>query len=168
MKITDFANLADLPWPYQLQSADLRGAYLKGADLREANLNGADLRGADLEGAKLPEFLVKLPPVGESFIGWKKVCGGVVLKLEIPAESPRVSTFIGTKCRAKRVKVLEAFDRLGSSVQETEFRSLHDHAFVYRIGEVVEVLDFDDDILAVCTRGIHFFVEREEAEKYTL
>ena len=168
MKITDFANLADLPWPYQLQSADLRGAYLKGADLREANLNGADLRGADLEGAKLPEFLVKLPPVGESFIGWKKVCGGVVLKLEIPAESPRVSTFIGTKCRAKRAKVLEAFDFSGNPAQETEFESLRDYTFVYRVGEVVEVRDFDDDIRVECTRGIHFFIEREEAQEYAL
>ena len=191
MKITDLADLADLPRPYQLQNADLREAYLReaylqgaylsranlqganlwcaslqGADLEGAKLRGASLQGADLEGAKLPEFLVKLPPVGESFIAWKKVRGNVILKLEIPAESPRVSTFLGTKCRAKRAKVLEAFDLFGNPVQETEFESLYDHTFTYRLGEVGEFTDFDDDIRVECTQGIHFFSMRGEAERY--
>ena len=161
------ANLqgADLQGAF-LQDADLRGANLQGANLQGAKLQGADLDGANLQGAKLPDPLVKLPPVGESFIAWKKVRGNVVLKLEIPAESPRVSTLTGTKCRAKRVKVLEAFDRLRNSVQEVGFESLYDHTFVYRLGEVVEVKDFDDDIRIACTQGIHFFSTRGEAERY--
>ena len=166
------ANLerANLRWASltgaNLTGANLEGANLQGAYLEGANLQGAYLEGANLEGAKLPDLFVKLPPVGESFIGWKKVQGRIVLKLEIPAESPRVSTFIGTKCRAKSAKVLEAFDVQGNPVQETEFLSLYDKDFVYRLGEVVEVEDFDDDIRVECTRGIHFFSTWEEAEEY--
>ena len=163
-----------------LQAANLRGANLQGANLqgatlievnlRNANLEGADLQDADLQdadltGAKLPEFLVKLPPLGQSFIAWKKV-RGFILKLEIPADSPRVSTFIGRKCRAKAAKVLEAFRFSGKPTEETEFQSLHDYYFIYRVGQTVEVSDFDDDIRVECTQGIHFFETREEAEQY--
>ena len=189
--ITCAADLEDLSFPYELQGAalrrvnlagvdfhnanltgaDLRGANLRGANLRGADLKDADLRnavldGADLTGAKLPEFLVKLPPLGQGFIAWKKVRDDFVLKLEIPADSPRVSTFIGRKCRAKSAKVLEAFTISGKTAEETEFRSLHDYYFIYRVGETVEVPGFNDDIRFECTQGIHFFETRKEAEQY--
>jgi uncharacterized protein YjbI with pentapeptide repeats len=152
-----------------LNGANLSGAYLwianlSGADLRGAYLEGAYLEGAYLEGAKLPKFLVKLPPVGESFIGWKKVRDEIVLKLEIQADSPRISTFVGTKCRAQSAKALEAFDCEGNPVQETKFQSIHDRTFVYKLGEAVEVENFDDDIRLECTQGIHFFMDRNKAE----
>ena len=196
MKITCAADLAQLPFPFELPNADLSGAVLRnfnflranlrnadfrnanleyanfegadltGADLTDANFQGADLAGADLTGAKLPEFLVKLPPLGGSFIAWKKVWGGFILKLEIPADSPRVSTFIGRKCRAKTAKVLEAFAASGESTEKTEFRSLYNQWFIYRVGETVEVLFFDNDIRVECTDGIHFFETREEAVEY--
>ena len=149
-----------------LTRADLRGAELRGADLRGANLRDALFEGANLSGAKLPEFLVKLPPLGQSFIAWKKVLGSFILKLEIPADSPRVSTFIGRKCRAKGAKVLEAFEISGDPTEETEFRSLRDRDFIYRVGQTVKVSDFDDDIRVECTQGIHFFETREEAWGY--
>ena len=154
-----------------LNGANLSGAYLwianlSGADLRGAYLEGAYLEGAYLEGAKLPKFLVKLPPVGESFIGWKKVRDEIVLKLEIQADSPRISTFVGTKCRAQSAKALEAFDCEGNPVQETKFKSLFNSTFICKLGGVAEVADFDPSIQIECTRGIHFFVDRSVAEAW--
>ena len=109
---------------------------------------------------------MKLPPLGQSFIAWKKVRDGFILKLEIPADSPRVSTFIGRKCRAKSAKALEVFTISGEPTEQTEFRSSYDRDFIYRIGETIEVPDFDDDIRVECTQGIHFFETWEEARKY--
>ena len=216
MKITSVDDFKRLPFPYQLQGADLTGAsleeagfyeanlqganfqkaYLQGANLQGANLQGANLQGANLRGAalvganlrnanlegavlfdalleganlsgaKLPEFLVKLPPLGQSFIAWKKVWDCFILKLEIPADSPRVSTFTGRKCRAKSAKVLKAFRVCGKPAEQTMFRSLRDYYFIYRVGETVEVPDFNDDIRLECTQGIHFFETRKEAEEY--
>ena len=158
-----------------LKFANLDGAFFKDANLTQANLQGAslfgaNLRDANLTGAKFPEFLVKLPPLGQSFIAWKKVRDSsyydIVLKLEIPADSPRVSTFISRKCRAKSAKVLEAFTVSRKAVVRTDFRSLRDSRFIYRVGETVEVSDFNDDIRVECTQGIHFFETRGEAEEY--
>jgi hypothetical protein len=159
-----------------LTGADLRGAWLwsidfshadlTGADLTGADLTSADLRGSALVGAKLPELLVKLPPVGESFIGWKKVRDGIVLKLEILANSPRTSTLVGRKCRAKSVKVVEAFNYFGHETRETKFKSKYDPCFYYQLGEVAEVGDYDDDIRVECTRGIHFYMTRKEAASF--
>jgi antitoxin component YwqK of YwqJK toxin-antitoxin module len=36
----------------------------------------------------------------------------------------------------------------------------------YRVGETIHVEDYDEDINAVCTRGIHFFLTEEIAEFY--
>jgi len=144
-----------------LEGANLRGAYLRGADLRGANLRGADLRGADLEGAdltdaKLPDYLI-VPKKGK-FIGYKKVRGNVILKLEILGK--RMNSLVGRKCRTDKARVLEA---LGSD--EKEFRSIHDYDFFYRVGEIVEV-KLDDDIRIECTTGIHFFMTEQEAREY--
>lgn len=44
--------------------------------------------------------------------------------------------------------------------------SKHDSSFVYRIGETVEVTDFDQNRWNECSTGIHFFMNREDAVKY--
>jgi hypothetical protein len=176
------ANLrnANLSWTnlrgVNFTSADLRGAnlfraYLAEACLVDANLKGAQLLEADLSSAllrdaKMPDPLVRLPPVGQSFIGWKQVRGGHILKLEIPADSPRISTFVGTKCRAQSAKVLEAFTYDRNPTQKTVFDSIFDRRFVYTLGEVVKVYDFNNDNRVECAPGVHFFMDRNEAEDY--
>lgn len=47
-----------------------------------------------------------------------------------------------------------------------EFRSLFDYRFTYKVGEWAEVPDYDPDIRVECTKGIHFFLDFEEAARY--
>ncbi len=122
------------------------------ANLSRANLSGAYLSGADLSGAYLPAF--QIPPEEGSFVGWKKVQGGII-KLLIPAEARRTSSLVGRKCRAEFVQVLE-----GEGV------STHDGKTVYKPGAVVYPDKYDDDVRVECTSGIHFFITRKEAEDY--
>jgi len=80
----------------------------------------------------------------------------------IPKTAKRVSSLVGRKCRASEVKVIEAF-----GVEDgQEIRSTYDSNFLYRVGKKVSVEDFDDDIRVECTKGIHFFITRKEAEQY--
>ena len=162
------ANLygADL-YGANLGGADLRGADLGGADLRGANLRGADLRGANLGGANLygaKNFVFHcqvIPEEGE-FIAYKKVQGGVVLTLLVPEYAGRVTPYSDRKSRVSHAIPVRA-ERSGKPISETEFRSMHDSEFVYRLGVVSEVKDFDDRRTEVCTRGIHVYATKAEA-----
>ena len=146
-----------------LSEADLEGADLSGADLRWANLKGASLYGADLREAKIDWPLVC--PEKSSFIGYKKCRDGLIVELEIPEDALRSS---GTtrKCRCSKAKVLSITNLDGSKSKCTEATSKRDSSFVYKVGETVEVTNFDPNRWNECSTGIHFFVTREEAEKY--
>ena len=143
----------------KLYNANLYGAKLYNANLSGANLSGANLSGAKLYNANLPNF--QICPEEGTFIAYKKVQGNVVLKLRI--EGGRTSSLVGRKCRTSKAFVLEA---IGSDAKE--FRSLHASDFIYRVGEYVEVPDYDPDIRIECTRGIHFFMTQAEAAQYGL
>ena len=143
--------------------ADLRGAYLSGADLMGADLRGADLREADLRGAKLDWPLVCQEK--GSFIGYKKCRNNLIVKLEIPEDAYRCSA-TSKKCRCSKAKVLSITNLDGSESKSDVAVSKHDSSFVYRIGETVEVTDFDQNRWNECSTGIHFFMNREDAVKY--
>ena len=158
------ANLCD---------ADLRGANLRGADLCDANLRGADLHGANLCGAKNTDkiawnahtafYPLQCPETG-SFIGYKKAADKIIM-LEICVDAKR-SSATSRKCRCSKAKVLSITHLDGSDSGLTEIRSDYSKEFVYRVGETVEVPDFDDNRWNECAAGIHFFITREEAVKY--
>ena len=151
-----------------LYRADLRWANLNEADLRWANLNKADLWGADLWGADLSEAKINWPlvcPEKGSFIGYKKCRGGLIVELEIPEDALR-SSATTRKCRCSKAKVLSITNLDRSKPECTEATSKRDPSFVYKVGEIVEVPDFDTNRFNECSTGIHFFVTREEAEKY--
>jgi hypothetical protein len=156
-----------------LRGADLRGADLRGADLRRADLRGADLRGADLYGADLyganlsgiildPIVVARLSIVPEngSVTGWKKCKECVLVKVEIP-DGARRSNSTGRKCRAERVRVIEV---IGGEVGI----SLRDEKTEYRVGEIVECHEWDEDRWKECSGGIHFFLTKIEAEVFEL
>ena len=157
-----YANLsyADLSGAY-LSGANLIGAYLSGANLRGAHLSGANLRGAHLSGARLPHFSI-CPEIG-SFTAWKKLSGGNIALLQIPADARRTSSLVGRKCRAEFVYVVSITNKDGDAVNEA--RSTHDLT-VYKVGEIVHPDSFNDDIRVECTNGIHFFITKREAEEY--
>ena len=155
-----------------LGGAYLRGAYLGGADLGSANLRGADLgsanlRGAYLRGANYSEytsFLLLQCPIEGSFIGWKK-CDGYIVKLKICEDAERSSS-TSLKCRCSKAEVLEIQNIDGSIADITEICSNHDKNFIYKVGETVEVKDFDKCRWNECSNGIHFFIDRNMAVAY--
>lgn len=161
-----------------LQCADLRETNLQYADFLSANLRGADLRGANLYGACISYaditdvkidgttkwFNLRCPAEG-AYIGYKKCRGGLIVKLEIPADAKR-SSATTEKCRASKAKVISITNLDGSPAGVEEAFSLNFSFFVYHIGETVEVLDFDENRWNECSRGIHHFMTRQEAVDY--
>ena len=156
-----------------LSGANLRGANLSGANLYGANLYGADLRSANLSGARNVDkvtwnmytafYPLQCPGTGP-FIGYKKAAGKIVM-LEICADAKR-SSATSRKCRCNKAKVLSITHSDGSDSGLTEITSDYNKEFVYRVGETVDVPDFDENRWNECAAGIHFFITREEAVKY--
>ena len=140
---------ADL-YDADLSDADLRGAELRGADLRGAKLRGADLSGA--EKMRLGRILT------EPLTGYKKTREGVVITAEIPAGAI-VFCINGSKCRTNKAKIT---DMDGHEVLHSQY----DNSFEYRLGQEIEIKDFNLMYNVECARGFHFFRTREEAEKY--
>ncbi len=169
------ANLRSANLRYaDLQSADLRYANLQSADLRYADLQSADLRYADLQSADLRSaeninaayiLPYSICPTG-AFIGWKKLREGVIAKLQIPASADRVTPIGARKLRASKVKTLGLWDRSGNKIDGQHRNGTHGIEVCYEIGKYTLADSFNDDIREVCTNGIHFFLTREEAEKW--
>ena len=150
-----------------LGNANLRGAYLRNANLKGVNLRGADLINANLEGADYSEytsFLSYQCPTEGSFIGWKK-CGRYIVKLKICEDADRSSS-TSLKCRCSKAEVLEIQNLDGSRAGITEICSDYNKDFIYKVGETVEVKDFDKCRWNECSNGIHFFIDRNVAVAY--
>ena len=182
-------RLADLRGA-NLRGANLRGANLSEANLSEANLSGADLRLADLRlanlseanlseanlrGANLSEANLRLANLSEAnlseankfrlgkvldepLVGYKKTKEGAVITAEIPAGAI-VFCINGNKCRTNRAKItdMEGYEVLHSS---------YDNSFEYRLGQEIEIKDFNLMYNVECASGFHFFMTRKEAEEY--
>ena len=171
-----------------LSCADLSRADLRNADLSHANLSGANLSCADLSGANLsraamteailnyvdirgaknlPYIPMACPEEG-AFIGWKQAeveRSHVIVKLEIPASAKR-SSATSRKCRCDKAKVLEIYNFDGTVAKERKCYAHYDNSFIYEVGKTAKVDDFDEDRWNECSRGIHFFMSRQEAIAY--
>ena len=159
---------ADLGGAY-LCGADLSGAYLiyadlGSADLSGANLSGANLSGANLSGAKEVPYIPMVCPEEGVFIGWKKT-GDKIVKLRIPEDALR-SSATTRKCRCNKAEVVEIYNIDGTIADERIVNSSYDYSFTYEVGKTVEVQDFDTNRWNECTKGIHFFINRQEAINY--
>ena len=157
---------ADLRRAY-LRGADLSGAYLRGAYMSGAYLRGADLCGADLSGAKielnfLNRFYPLVCPEYGSFIAWKKCANNTIVKLEVLEDAKRSSAY-SRKCRCSAARVLAIENIDGTSYEKNSVSSQRDKTFIYTVGEIVKVDDFDEDRRNECSTGIHFFITRQEA-----
>ena len=148
------------------ERADLSDANLSGANLSGANLCYAILSNADLSDIIFNEgtafYALQCPEEG-SFIGYKKAHGYIV-KLEILADAKR-SSATSRKCRCSAAKVL-SITAVDESEEVKEIASDRDSNFIYRVGEIVRVDNFDEDRWNECSTGIHFFITRREAEQY--
>ena len=168
---------ADMTDAY-MRRANLRGASMLAADLTGADMTGVDLAGADLTLAKLTDIdnediitaRTRILPDEGDIIGWKKARDidgyPVIVKLLIPSDAER-SNGTSRKCRASKAKVLDLQDLDGNSLGPgAKATSIHSPSFTYRVGETVEVENFDPDRWNECTTGIHFFITRLEASRY--
>ena len=166
------ANLESTNLEYaNLYGANLYGTNLCGADLRNANLCGTNLCGADLRNANLRNAKTNMNTIGYnlacpekgSFIGYKKA-NSCIIELLILEDAKR-SSATTMKCRCDKAKVLDIRD-IGTGDKINVVKSDYDPNFIYEVGEVVSVNDFDDDRWNECSTGIHFFMNRENALKY--
>ena len=154
-----------------LASADLRETDLTNTDLTNTDLRGADLTNTDLRGANLRNIKTNMYTVGYnlacpeegSFIAFKKA-NGCIVKLLILEDSKR-SSATTCKCRCDKAKVLEIKEiETGKRVKRVS--SNYDPNFIYEVGEIVSVDNFDDNRWNECGTGIHFFMNKENALNY--
>ena len=142
------------------EMADLSEADLRGADLSGTDLSGADLSGVQhMESAQNLFYPLTCPEKGE-YTAFKKA-GGKIVELRIPADAKRLSA-TGRKCRANKAVVI-SITTLDGDPAGNEVCSDHDKDFVYRVGETVEVQNFDENRWNECAPGIHHYITREEA-----
>ena len=107
--------------------------------------------------------MMTCPEVG-AFIGWKKARKAIV-KLQITDDAKR-SSAISRKCRCSKAVVLGLENMDGTPYADIQVSSQRDESFIYRVGETVEVPDFDENRWNECSTGIHFFITRQEAVDY--
>ena len=164
-----YANLYGDDLRYaNLHGANLYGAYIEGANLgyanlRNANLGDANLRHTDLSCVKNIFFPMACPEKG-SFIAFK-TAGIYIIELFIPSNAKRCSA-TSRKCRCSKAKVVSITTLSGNKTNITEVHSTYDPNFIYKLGEYVEVKNFDDNRWNECSTGIHFFITRQEAVNY--
>ena len=161
-----------------LSGSDLRWSNLSGSDLRWSNLNGSDLSGSDLSGSDLSGsdlrwskgldsvknlfYPLTCPEKGE-YTAFKKA-GEKVVELRISADAKR-SSATGRKCRASKAVVV-SITTLDGNPAGNEVCSDYDRSFVYRVGETVDVQNFDENRWNECAPGIHHYITREEAVRH--
>lgn len=162
-----YANLSEVDLTYaNLREANLIGTNLGYADLSCADLTDAILIDANLKGIEYntstTSFALQCPEKG-SFIGYKKANNKIV-ELLITEDSKR-SSATSRKCRCSKAKVL-SITNIENTKEYDEVASDFNYSFVYRVDEIVEVEDFDENRWEECSTGIHFFMTRDEAVNY--
>ena len=162
----DYANLvgANLRGA-NLTGANLTGANLSYADLYCANLFNADLYFTNFNNAKNIPFIPYACPDTGSFIGYKKA-DAYIIELKILSDARRCSA-TGRKCRCNKAKVL-SIQYIDEDIpcDIKSVASNYDSNFIYRVGEIVEEPNFDENRWNECSKGIHFFINRQEAVEY--
>ncbi len=165
---------ADLRWA-DLKNADLKSAYLKGVRLDCANLNGVEFNHSNLVNAFLDDAngdLIEYRKgkiLTEDIIGYKmcdkdaycieRPMKRIIVTLKIP-RGAIVFSINGRKCRTNRAKVIaiEGADRAYSTFKYMS----------YYVGDEFNIYNFNCEYNMECAEGIHFFMTREEAFKYTI
>ena len=94
----------------------------------------------------------------EPLTGYKKTREGIVITAEIPAGAI-VFCINGKKCRTNRAKII---DMAGHEV----LHSLYDNTFEYRLGQEINIKDFNLMYNVECASGFHFFRTSKEAGEY--
>ena len=164
---SDF-RLANL-YGARLNGNDFFNVDLRNADMRYAEINGSNFRDAktndtNIENVRINVFTNGYPlacPEKGAFTAYKRA-QGYIIELLVPENAQRSSAF-GRKCRCDKAQVVAITKRDGTPADVTSLHSDYDKNFIYTIGEMVSVEDFDTNRWNECSKGIHFFITREEA-----
>ena len=89
----------------------------------------------------------------------------VIVKLRIPSDAKR-SSATTRKCRCSKAEVIAIYNLDGTEAGKTTCHSDYDNSFIYEVGKTVEVTNFSEDRWDECAKGIHFFINRQEAIDY--
>lgn len=166
LRCTDLSN-ADLSGA-NLNNANLSYANLNNANLRSANLNNANLHYTNLSNANLcsikldkKEMIRKGKIINKKTFVYKK-CQNKIVKLELQTDSI-VFSINNSKCRTNKAKVI-SID--GNEEKGLQIASDYDNNFIYEVGKIVKVSNFNLMYNVECGTGIHFFWTEKEAKKY--
>lgn len=167
-------------WAESVSRKNNRGIYEKLGATRDKSIilaNDNDEKRMLFENCRLKAKRVVNPIIDWAdgdvyeFLGDAKVpmnplyAEGQFVKLEITEDAKR-SSATGRKCRCSKARVLEIQNMDGSKAEVCSVSSRWDRNFVYTVGAVVEVPDFDKNRWNECAAGIHFFINRQEAVNY--
>lgn len=175
--------------------SNLKGAHffeskLVNVDLMNSNLSNAEIRDCELKNIRANSYTsfysLQCPEEG-SFIGFKKASifvpdvisenyivtnmkiwtpQPVIVKLQITEDSLR-SSATSRKCRCSKAKVLSISYLDGTECPKgTIAHSHYNSNFTYKVGDILEIKNFDKNRWEECSTGIHFFITREEAVNY--
>ena len=147
-----------------LHRANLYSAILSDTNLYCTNLYCTNLHDTNLCDAKNVPFIPYACPDFGMFIGYKKANGKIV-ELQIPEDAKRLSA-TGRNCRCDKAKVLGIYDYDHNRLEIESVASDRDKDFIYKVGEMVSVDDFDEDRWNEYSTGIHFYINFQEAAKY--
>lgn len=144
------------------------------AKIINSDINGVIFTGANLEKSIIQNNkinnettgLAMVCPEEGSFIGYKKAKNNIVV-LEITRDAKRCSSTT-LKCRCSKAKVLRIEDLNDKISVIKSIPSDYDQNFIYEVGKIVEVPDFDENRWNECSNGIHFFINKEVAKNYSL
>ena len=174
----EFCTLCDSEFigcSFQASGITFRLSDLNHTQFRNIDSCGVVFDNCDIERCSVTDSDITLPqmiPSDGPFIAWKKAiagrgrynCNDIIVKLRIPEDSKRCCA--SHKCRASKAEVL-GFETLDGRKlpDDTYVRSWWNPNFTYKIG-IVEANSFDDNPTEVCSNGIHFFLNRDDAVAY--
>lgn len=160
-------NLSDM----NFTDVNFTGVNFTSANFTRANFTRANFADTNFTGTntnitinELTLFIEIVCPSEGSFIGWKKAKNYIV-KLKICEDALR-SSATSHKCRCSKVEVLAIENIDKSPCEITSISSDFNRNFIYEVGKIIEVKDFDTNRWNECSTGIHFFISRKLAECY--
>jgi uncharacterized protein YjbI with pentapeptide repeats len=147
---------------------NLTNAQAYSTDFRECDFDECDLTDIHTDEDTVGYFLT-CPEKG-SFTAFKKAelyqsSERVIVELKVPASALR-SSACSRKCRVSKAKVVSITSLDGTKKYKQNAYSMHASNFAYKIGQNVEVKNFDKNRWNECSTGIHCFMTREEAVNY--
>jgi len=107
-------------------------------------------------------------------IGYKKIEDDYIVKLEI-LDGLNTEGRVGIKSentkfakyRCQKAKVLDIY-HMNDKNKKIQFGyGLYDFSFCYKVGEILEIPDYNNDNTIVCATGIHYFLTEECAYCWT-